>query len=202
MDRQVRAERAWRIPYEVALQLGDFRFQTLRTLSQAQIAKLLADRRLHRFPRKMSQCFYEAVHRIDQDYEGHADRVWNDCPTSARLVIRFLAFRGVGLKIATMAANLLVCHFKVPVADYYSIDVSADVHIRRVFERSGFTGPLPSIEEVIYTARELNPEFPGLLDFATWKIGRDWCHPKTPECPQCRMKGPCSFAQRERLDDS
>ena len=42
-----------------------------------------------------------------------------------------------------------------------------------------------------YTARELSPEFPGLLDLATFEIGRAWCKAGSPLCPDCYMKQLC-----------
>ncbi|RMF00953.1 MAG: iron-sulfur cluster loop, partial [Alphaproteobacteria bacterium] len=98
-------------------------------------------------------------------------------PSSAMVVYRFLEFSGVGPKIATMAANILARSFKIPMADYYSIDISADVHVKRVFERLGLVDADPSVDQVIYRARSLNPEFPGLLDYPCWDIGRKWCKP-------------------------
>ena len=42
------------------------------------------------------------------------------------MVYRFLEFNGVGPKIASMAANILAREFKIPFADYFSIDISAE----------------------------------------------------------------------------
>jgi len=98
--------------------------------------------------------------------------IWANRPASAEVIYRFLEFRGVGPKIATMAANGLARHLKIPFSDYFSIDVSADVHVRRVFARLGLTGRGDTIEAVIYRARVLHPEFPGLLDLPAWEIGR------------------------------
>jgi hypothetical protein len=63
-----------------------------------------------------------------------------------------------------MATNCLAREFKVPLSDYYSVDISADVHVRRVFRRLGLVGEGATIEELIYRARGLHPPFPGLLD--------------------------------------
>jgi endonuclease III len=142
----------------------------------------------------MSRNFYDAVQRIATEYEGDAARIWSDRPSSADLVYRFLQFRGAGPKIATMAANILARDFKVPLADYFSIDVSADVHVRRVFRRLGLVDKDAAIEEVIYRARGLHPQFPGLMDVPTWEIGREWCRPSSPLCGECYMNDLCPTA--------
>lgn len=101
---------------------------------------------------------------------------------------RFLKFRGVGPKIATMAANILARDLKVPFSDYFSIDVSVDVQVQRVLLRLGLTNEMDDVPMVIYRARALHPEFPGVLDFPAWEIGRKWCRPNAPLCSQCLMR--------------
>ena len=108
---------------------------------------------LHRYTEGMSKNFHAAVGLIQKKYNGNAAEIWEGEPSSADVVYRFLEFQGVGPKIATMAANILARHFKVRFKDYYSIDISADVHVRRVFARLGLTDPEDSIEAVIYRAQ-------------------------------------------------
>ncbi len=192
MDRQIKAERAWLIPYQIAQKLGDFSIETLARLSQSQIEELMSrPEPLHRFPSEMARNFFEGVQRIVQIYQGDASNIWTGKPSSAEVVYRFLEFRGVGPKIATMAANILAREFKVPFSDYYSIDVSVDTHIRRVFTRLGLVPADASVEQIIYKARALSPEFPGLLDLPAWEIGRNWCKPREPECSKCYMNQVC-----------
>jgi endonuclease-3 len=100
----------------------------------------------------------------------------------------------VGPKIATMAANALAREFKVPLSDHYSIDVSVDVHVRRVFARLGLVPSDSTGDQIVYRARALHPDFPGLLDFPAWEIGRTWCRPQRPDCAACYMTEICPSA--------
>jgi uncharacterized HhH-GPD family protein len=192
MDRQIKAEKAWLIPHFIAEKLGNFEFKTLAALSLAEVEKLMTDPApLHRFPAEMSKNFHSAIQTIAKKYDGVASKVWDGEPSSAEVVYRFLEFRGVGQKIATMAANILARDLKIKFLDYYSIDISVDVHIQRVFYRLGLIPKSASNEQIIYRARALSPEFPGLLDLPAWEIGRNWCKPSDPNCSDCYISKAC-----------
>jgi len=180
MDRQIKAEKAWLIPYRISEKLNGFSMDTLLQLEQTDLKGYMKG--LHRFGDKMSEFFQSAVERINDDYASDAARIWMGKPSSAEVVYRFLAFEGVGPKIGSMAANILARDFKIQFADYFSIDISADVHVRRVFSRLGLCSDKASPEQVIYKARALHPEFPGLMDLPCWEIGRNWCKPQGPKC--------------------
>lgn len=79
--------------------------------------------------------FYKAIQRIKNQYDGDASNIWNGCTSSATVVYKFLEFEGMGIKIATMNANILVRQFKIEFSDYYSIDISSDIHVRRILKR-------------------------------------------------------------------
>lgn len=195
MDRQIKAERAWLIPHRISEKLGGFSMDVLAKLSQKEVFRLMSKPEpLHRFAETMSRLFHAAVQRISKEYAGDASRIWADQPSSAHVVYRFLQFDGVGPKIATMATNILARDFKVPFSDFYSIDISADVHVRRVFGRLGLCPPDATIEQLVYKARALHPEFPGIMDFPSWEIGRSWCKPQNPVCSACYMRDLCPSA--------
>jgi endonuclease III len=173
MDRQVTASVAWAVLYKLGQRLGPFEFEALAARSEEAILKAMhRPTPLHRFPDIMGKFLYAAVRRIETVYDGDASRIWADEPPNASIVRRFLEFKGVGPKIATMAANILVRDFRVPVSDKYSIDISADVHVKRVFERLGLVEGEVDNDMVIYTARELYPEYPGIFDYALWDLGQ------------------------------
>jgi endonuclease III len=195
MDRQIKTEKAWIIPHLIAEKLGTFSIEVLAKLSGQEVTELMAHPEpLHRRPNVMGGFFHSAVQRIAMEYSGDAARIWTGNPSSAEVVYRFLEFDGVGPKIATMATNLLARDHKIPLSDYFSIDISADVHVRRVFERLGLCPPDASVEQIVYKARALNPEFPGMLDLSSWEIGRKWCDPHTPRCGECYMNDVCPMA--------
>jgi endonuclease III len=95
-----------------------------------------------------------------------------------------------------MATNSLARDFKIPMSDFYSIDISPDVQVRRVFTRLGLVAEGASNEEIIYRARAINPEYPGLLDLPAWQIGADWCRPKNPLCIECILNRVCGFPSK------
>ena len=192
MDRQIKAERAWSIPFQIKEILGTFKIDDLANLSLEDYKYIFSKNALHRFNDTMAEVFYSAVQDIKVKSDGDASRIWSNNPSSAKVVYEFLQFKGSGKKIATMAANILARDFKIPFSDYYSIDISTDVHIVRVMRRTGLVSKNADLESIIYKARELNPEFPGIIDLSCWEIGRKWCRPRNPNCDECIICTECN----------
>jgi endonuclease III len=190
MDKQIKAERAWAIPCIIMEQYG-ISIHSLNTVNEGEYITFFNQYSLHRFNNEMAKVFKNAVQRIVDYYGGDASLIWKDKPSSAKVVYDLLQFRGVGVKIATMTANILARRFKVEFSDYYSIDVSPDIHIRRVMWRMGLIEDVSNINAIIYRARQLNPEFPGIIDFSAWEIGRNYCKPNNPRCSDCIVNTEC-----------
>lgn len=196
MERGGNSNTAALVPYRLMKALGTFAIEDLVQLTEAECADLFAGPPpLHRWHPKMARVFHLAVQRISSAYDGDASQMWADQPSSARVVRRFLAFYGAGQKIATMAANLLVRDFHVSLADYASIDVSADVHVVRVMQRLGFVKAkgADALLDTVYAAREMNPSFPGIFDLALWGLGRNICRPRSPRCGMCPLRDDCEY---------
>lgn len=197
MDRQTKAERAWMIPIKIRDNLGSFDMQVLASKSADDYNRIFTENNLHRFNDTMASVFYSAVQRIHTAYHDDASEIWKGRPSSATVVYRFLEFDGVGIKIATMATNILARQFKVPFSDFYSIDVSPDVHVKRVMYRMGLVKGNADNDKIIYKAREMCPEFPGIIDYSLWEIGRKWCRPDTPDCRGCLVSTECPYYKRQ-----
>lgn len=195
VDRQIRADKAWLVPELIRQRLGSFAFADLESLSPKQWVALMREPTpAHRMPETMADVLQQGAARIRLHYGGDASLMWSDRPPSARAVRRFLDFRGAGPKIATMAVNILVRDFRVPLRDYRYIDISADVHVCRVMARLGFVEEGASPAAVIYAARELNPDFPGIFDLTLWDLGRTVCRPTAPQCSECPLREYCRTA--------
>ncbi|WP_420462731.1 iron-sulfur cluster loop [Candidatus Palauibacter sp.] len=191
-DRQILASRAWELPWHLSQRIGGFGIDRLRHLSPEEwSAAMSRPTPLHRFHKTMAENLRLAIELVCDRYDGDAARIWNDGSSSWEALRRFREFRGVGVKIANMAVNILVRDFGVTFASLTALDVAPDVQVRRVFARLGLVHPEPSREDVMYRARELNPEWPGLLDWPVWEIGKQWCHAPAPACHACPMESVC-----------
>ncbi len=193
MDRQINAERAWAIPYKIKTIIGNFDMTELERISLYEYKNIFNTNSLHRFNDTMADIFYSGIQDIKNKYDRDVSRIWSNSPSSAKVVYDFLQFKGCGKKIATMSANILARQFKIPFSDYYSIDISPDVHIKRVMKRIGLVSVDSGLDSVIYKARELNPDFPGIIDFSCWEIGRTWCKPQNPNCSECIIRSECKM---------
>lgn len=192
VDVQMKSELAWMIPIRLTERAGSAEFQSLFSLRRTSLLKQLnGPPALHRYPASMALRLWSALRRLQVDYAGDASRIWSARPSSATVVYRFLEFDGIGPKLANMATNVLARQFKIPFRDYYSIDVSADVHVRRVLARLGLVPADPTVEQVVYAARSINPEFPGVIDQPCFEIGRRWCKPTLPACSRCPLYRVC-----------
>ena len=199
MDRQIKAEKAWLIPLRISEKVGDFSMSTLASLTREDVTDLMTrPDPLHRFVDTMAGIFWSGVQRIRTDYADDASKIWANTPSSAEAIYRFLQFEGAGPKIASMAVNILAREFKIPFSDYYSVDISADVHVKRVFARLGISPSSVSEEQVRYKARALCPDFPGILDFPCWDIGRNFCKANGPDCSNCYLNDLCPTAAQHR----
>ena len=191
MDRQIKAERAWLIPYKVSQEIGSPSFSVFMSLSESKLKRLFERGSYHRFNTIMATYFYKGIQKIHSDYQDVASHMWKGNPGSATVVKRFMEFEGISVKIGTMAANILARDFKVPMKDYICIDISPDRHVKRVFERTGLVPLKVSNEILLYRARELNPKYPGVFDLSCFEIGREFCHSRNPECAKCHLNSYC-----------
>ena len=199
-DRRVKAEIAWSLPNAIREAAGDFEFETLASLPNSVWSSVLASSG-HPLAAEMQKLLPAAIQFIGNRYGGDAAQIWATGSSGVAVARRFLAFDGVGPKIANMAVNILIREFGITFTQPMP-DIAVDTHVLRVFMRLGLLRPLEHAKlrstkakqqvRLRLRARELSPDWPGVLDSPAWRIGREWCHARQPPaCGECCMGPIC-----------
>lgn len=195
-DQGIKAERAWSIPYELKRRLGAFSPHSISDDPEALRVAFATPPKLHRFVDQVAGWILAAAEIVGRDYSGNAAKIWADVPSAKELRARFDALPGIGQKKAAMAVEILVRDLGVSVDDLSGSDVAYDVHLRRVFLRTGLA-ERDDVTHMVAVARALHPERPGELDNPAWDIGRRWCTAGRPSCQTCPLLGVCPrFVER------
>ena len=194
VNRRIPAKKAVLIPYQLSKIIGKKEFKFYTELSFDRLLQIFNEN----FRTSNNYAFAKAIllgiQRNHSEYSDDASNIWNDTPSSKTVVKRFREFWGVGQKISTMAANILVRQFGIKFRDLKDIDISVDVHIKRIFKRTGILTIYNSPDEpekIIEVARKIYPEYPGILDFEAWRIGTEICSERQPKCSICPIDKFC-----------
>jgi uncharacterized HhH-GPD family protein len=190
-DYQVQAEKAWSLPYLLKERLGHLEPSVLLAYPRSLAAAIARKPALHRYVNMVPHFILEACRIILDEYDGDAGAIWGDEPTAVELQRRLRRFPGISQKKAAMAVEILERDLGVPVRDLEGTDIAFDVHLRRVFLRSGMAEE-DNPDHMIGIARQVHPPRPGALDFPAWAIGRQWCRPTDPLCGECVLDPVCA----------
>ncbi len=189
-DMGIRAERAWALPYLLRTRLGYLSPDGIAANPEAVRAAVQQAPKLHRFVKLVPDWLVQAAHIVLDLYGGDAGRLWSDTPTAVELRRRLEAFPGIGQKKAAMAVEILARDLGQPLRELTGSDVAYDVHLRRVFLRTGLAEH-DDVDHMVAVARALYPDRPGALDLPAWDVGRRWCRPVDPDCRACPLNMAC-----------
>ena len=102
MNSQIDADKVWNIPKLVANEVTEINFQFLYKKDEKYYIRIFKNRKYHHFNERMGLAIYYPIQLILIKYNGDASNIWNDELTNAELVCRFLEFKNIGVKVATM----------------------------------------------------------------------------------------------------
>lgn len=210
-DQGIRYEKAWEAPYLLKGRLGHFSMKRLAETSVPEIRRALRGavegEALQRFTTRVARWLRASARKLVQDYRSDAGNIWRDCWTAGEVIERLEAFPGIGQKKAHMTARILhEGRARYELARWQAINVAVDVHVKRLFKRTGLVRKA-TVSEILAAASRVYPRYPGALDWPAWSIGREWCGPKGADCDgkwhpdgrHCPLRRVCPKKSRGRL---
>lgn len=191
-DQGIPAERAWMTPFLLRERLGHLDPVRLDADRGTVLEAFAAPPMLHRFYSTVGVWVAGAARRTVTQFGGDAAQIWADRPRAVELQRRLREFDGIGQKKAALMVEILVRDLGVGVSAMSGSDVAYDVHLRRVFLRTGLAAR-DDQDHMVEVARSLHPSRPGELDLPAWDVGRKWCHARAPVCQSCPLGGVCAM---------
>ncbi|MBP6871791.1 MAG: hypothetical protein KBC43_07270 [Bacteroidales bacterium] len=152
----------------------------------------------HRFWRTYANLLPDTANHMLDHFQGDARKIWNDQGNPRVIEKRFDDIPLIGPAIAKMAVKILIKDYGLlqDKKQYKNLDVKPDVHVTRVFKRSGIVDRDANMNAVVFAARKYSPEDPSILDTAAWNIGREWCFATKPDCRNCPINPFCLRLRR------
>lgn len=191
LDRGTRAEVIWTIPYDIQRALGHLDPDKINAMTLEQLETLF--KRLPRRPRYINDApktIKDLTRIVMEECNGDASLIWRG-KKAVQVHRTFDSIHGVGPGIASMAVLLIEKAFLVQFPDHWNMDIKPDLHTKRVLYRLGASNA-ETEDAALEASRRMNPEFPGVVDSALWDIGRTWCSPADPNCPECAVSQICA----------
>lgn len=202
LDRGVKSERIWTIPYDLKQTLRALDLVAIADISQSKLDEII--RYLPHKPRYVNdtaKTILDLSRMIRDEFGGRVQKMWHGrSPEQFKRDLRRI--RGVGPHIASMTVNLVIRRYGDVFSrnDLNTVDIKADLHTRRVLYRLGVAAE-DSDTAALEAARRLNPPYPGGLDAPLWWVGRRWCHP-APDCETCPLVRQCEHGRQHRARPS
>ena len=193
LDRGMKAEIIWTIPYDIQQALGHLNPEIIYQMSLDDLEELFE--RLPRRPRYINDApktLQQLTQIVVEECKGNAANIWIG-KRAAQVNRTFTSIHGVGPGIANMGVLLIEAGFGIRFDDLdrKRMDIKPDVHTKRVLYRLGVSDEERE-EAALSATRMMNPDYPGELDGALWWIGRKWCFASNPDCANCPMMEICS----------
>lgn len=108
LDQQFPMERAFAGPSKVLERFGSLEPAQIAGADPEEFAALCATPpAVHRFPGSMAARLQELARIIEEEYDGHAERLWLEAPTGKELLRRMMALPGFGKQKAQIFVALL-----------------------------------------------------------------------------------------------
>lgn len=179
VDDETDSGMAEETPILIKNALGNLDFDELSKLEINDLINLFVENKITNDPEKNAILIFEMIERINSKYNGRANNIWSDNPSSQELKRRLIEFKGINARKANLLALVLVNKFKVKLSEYTSINISNDKNVRRAMLEMNLIDEFSSYEEMKKICSILNPNYPGIFDSFFWSIGEYFFNSKS-----------------------
>jgi endonuclease III len=148
----------------------------------------------HRYWKTFSRLLPYTAKLMIENYNGDARQIWKGEKDPKVIEKKLDDLPLIGPALAKMAVMILVKDHGIiqEKKALRELDVKPDVHVTRVFKRSGLVNATGTFDDIIEAARDWSPDDPSILDTAGWNIGLIWCHATKPDCRNCVISEYCA----------
>jgi uncharacterized HhH-GPD family protein len=108
LDQQVPLQTAFSGPLKLKQRFGTLDVRTIARADPGQLEQIFREKpAIHRFPGSMAKRVQELAAVVEEEYDGHAERVWEDAADGADLRKRISSLPGFGeMKIKALGSVL------------------------------------------------------------------------------------------------
>lgn len=171
VDDETDSGMAEETPLLIRNALGNLKIDEMSKLQLSDLVKLFVENKITNEPEKNANLIFEMLSEINSKYNGKANNIWNDTPSSQELKKRLLEFKGINARKANLLALVIVNKFKVKLSEYASINISNDKNVRRAMLEMKLIDEDSSYEDMKKICSILNANYPGVFDSFFWSIG-------------------------------
>jgi uncharacterized HhH-GPD family protein len=117
LDQQVPLQTAFSGPLKLKQRFGTLEVQTIARADPGQLEQIFREKpAIHRFPGSMAKRVQELAAVVDEEYGGHAERVWEDAADGTDLRRRISSLPGFGEMKIKALGSVLAKRFGIEVA--------------------------------------------------------------------------------------
>jgi uncharacterized HhH-GPD family protein len=117
LDQQVPLQKAFSSPLELKRRLGSLDAAEIAGMDPAELERAFREKpALHRFPGNMARRVQELCRAVVSEYDGQAERVWEDAEDADDLRRRLASLPGFGDMKVTALGSVLAKRFGVEAA--------------------------------------------------------------------------------------
>lgn len=202
LDRGGLAERAWDAAEHFCSSVGDPEdvsrlWNNILAMEPPRLRGYLrygyGGKAFHRYYKSFAKLLPRAAEHLLENYGGDPRLIWNNQRDIAKVKQLLDDIPTIGPGLASMAVLILAREHGLlgGKTARQQLGPKPDIHVRRVFTRTGLVPKGAPDDGIIEVARKLSPDFPAALDAPAWDIGQRWCKPSRPLCTDCPLGTVC-----------